>query len=565
MVVDRFLHLSRLYRNAVPSLLRHGANVALIAVLLALGTVLVYETGGTAFAYPYLMLIPVVVASALYRLIGGLVAAAFAGLLLGPFMPLEAATGEMQSTMNWVMRTSLYLVLGGLFGMVFSGLHHINLRNQRALRLDARSRLPNAAALDEDVTRAMDHLARGEKLHFLRQAPVAAVQLTFVRITDLSDILETFGPDAADQALAEMTERIRQHTGRAISIYRFSVAEFVLLDRQAEIEDPKTDLWAIENAFGEMIEVQGIPVKLEAAAGACQVTNADMKPGTLIQRARLALSSAVEKNVTHSVYDADDEVRMNNLVRVITGVRKGLENGEFDLHFQPKICMRDGTVTGSEGLIRWYAPSGETISPGHFMPKVETTSLIDPVTRFVVRRACEHLRNEVDSHVSINFSARNLLDDDLIKSLPDILGAFDVSPSRLEIELTESALIGQPGRAWEIIQELRHQGFDVSLDDFGTGYSSFEYLTQLPVTGLKIDRAFVRRLSQGASNQSVMRSMVDLGKALNLTVTLEGIEYASERDMLRDMGGDIGQGFYFQRPMCESDYIEWRRAPVFAG
>lgn len=565
VLVDRFLHLSRVYRNAAPVPLRHAINLFLIGILLTLGTVLVYYTGGTAFAYPYLMLIPVAVAAALYRLPGGIAAAVVAGLLLGPYMPLDVSTGETQSTENWLIRSGLYVVLGGLFGIVFSGLHYFNLRNQHALRVDARSSLPNAAALDDDLACAMDHLALSGKTQLLRQAPLSALQLTFVRITDLSDILETFGPDAADQALAEMSQRVRQRIGDAVAIYRFSVSEFVVLDRQNDIEDPRAKLRRVEAAFGEMIEVRGIPVKLEAAIGTCQVTSGDIKPGTLIQRARLALSSAIEKNSGYSVYDADEEVRMNNLIRVITGVRKGLGNGEFDLHFQPKICLRRGTVVGSEGLIRWYAPNGETISPAHFMPKVEATSLIDPVTRFVVNRACRHLQREVDSHVSINFSARNLLDDDLIKALPGILASYGVSPTRLEIELTESALIGQPGRAREIIQELRHQGFDVSLDDFGTGYSSFEYLTQLPVSGLKIDRAFVRRLSEGVSNQSVMRSMIDLGKALELTVTLEGIEHPGERDLLTEMGGDIGQGFYFQRPLPESDYIQWRQLPVFAS
>ncbi|MGM0450084.1 MAG: putative bifunctional diguanylate cyclase/phosphodiesterase [Pseudomonadota bacterium] len=558
-MVDALFRLSRLYTTHLSNGLRHLINISAIAAGLIITAEIVYVTGGTAYAYPYLILIPVALAAALYRVTGGLVAAFVAGLLLGPLMPLDATTGEMQSTTNWVIRLGLYVLIGGVIGGLFSGLNRINLHKLQALRLDTRTQLPNTAALDEDLKKAINRLQGKGSLSRSNQADLAAVQLTFLRITDLSDILETFGPDAADQALVRIIARIRQHLGDRLYAYRFSVSEIVLLDEQTDRQDPSEKIQAMEAVFNRLIEIHGIPVKLSPALGSHQITTADITPMTLIQQARLALSSAVERGVSHSLYDAHDQARMQDQVRVITGVRKGLENNEFELYFQPKFCLRTGKPCGSEGLIRWRSPNGDLVPPGRFMPKVETTSLIDPVTRFVVRSACEHLQKDPEDHVSINFSARNLMDDELIKWLPEALASYGIQPARLEIELTEGALIGQPDRAQNIFQELRQQGFQVSLDDFGTGYSSFEYLSRLPVTGLKIDKTFVRMLSEGGSNHKILRSMIDLGKALNLTVTLEGIEYAHEYELLREMGGDVGQGFYLEYPMPEAEYQQWKQ------
>ncbi len=564
-MVDLLIRLNTLHLRALSPRVRHLANLAAVIALLGFGTLTVYNTGGTAYVYPYLMLIPVAAAAALYGLIGGLLSALAAGLLMGPLMPLETLTGEMQPLSNWLIRLGLYLALGAFIGAIFGGIRTIRQRHEDDLRLDVRTGLANSSAMDDDLALALARLGRSRWGHSLQGEQVTAIQLSFVRFPDLSDILETLGPQAADDALSTVTAAIQRECGRHTSVYRFSVSEIVLLQRQRNVVDPKAVIDAILKATEQVFEVHSVPVQLTAEIGSYQVKAPDIDARTMIQRARLALNSTHEHHAPYSIYSADHEARMNSLIRVITGVRKGLDAGEFDLHFQPKINLADGRPAGSEALIRWVNQHGEMIPPGQFMPKVESTSLIQPVTRFVIDRACQHLQGHPERHLSINFSSRNLLDESLVKSLPDWLREYNINTSQLEIEITEGALINQPDRARMIIQELRHQGFAISIDDFGTGYSSFDYLARLPVTGLKIDRAFVSRLSKGEANADILRSMIALGTALDLEITLEGVETRTEYDALVQMGGHQAQGFYFARPMPAEQYGAWEKQPVFAG
>lgn len=563
-MVDQISKFYRVYRSAFSSEFRHTINWLIITLSLILFTLVVFHTGGTAFAYPYLMLIPVALAAALYRFWGGVLVALVAGLLMGPFMPLNADTGQMQPMANWVVRVGLYLSLGGFIGVLFYIIGQVNARSERALRFDYRSRLSNGAALHEDLREGLALIVTPPGPKRRKKTLPNAVQLTLVRIMDLTDVLETLGPDAADEVLAVMATRVKDRLPQTVHLYRYSITEFAAVTYPDRTEDPMDLVYEIARACDQVIDIRNVPIKLATITGTFQATEV-MSPDTVIPRARRALTTAQETQRQHCLYDSTQEERMNDLIRVVTGVRKGLERGEFDLHFQPKICLKTGNVTGAEALIRWYTQSGEMISPAHFMPKVEGTSLIDPVTRFVVRRACEYLQRNEGQIVSVNFSSRNLFDDALIKSLPEVLKSYNVDPKRLEIELTEGAFINEPGRAREIVQELRQYGFGVSLDDFGTGYSSFAYLSQLPLSGLKIDQTFVRRLIENEHDRSIIRCMIDLGKALNMDITVEGIETQAEYDLLKSMGASTGQGYYFARPMAEKDYSKWLVHQTFSG
>lgn len=536
------------------AILTHTAISMAMAALLVGGAAIVYVTGGTAFAYPYIMVAIVALGSALYRLTGGIVSAIVAGLLLGPYMPLDTYAGEMQSASNWVVRLLFYIALGAIIGGLFSLVSSTNRKHAQALRKDARTDLANSSALDFDLE---DMLRRLEPTH--------QVQLTFVNLTDLSDILDTLGPDAADEAVKVITHRIKEAVKIPVQLYRFSVADIVLLEKQPVDTDPHEHVQAVEHACRPLFEVSSVPVKVSVCMGTVQVRQPVPDATTVIQRARIALTTAREGNKPFSVYDDDTESHMNDLIRVVTGVRGGLDNNEFLLYFQPKLSLTSMRPVGCEGLIRWQPDGGQLISPGQFMPKVESTHLIDPVTRFVVSQACDFLLALPDDHrVSINFSVRNLFDDELVTWLPDVLRQQQIRPERLEIELTERALIVDSGRAVEVIRELRNHGFHISIDDFGTGYSSFEYLNDLPVSGLKIDRVFVQRLGQDSRRSSIaiLKAMIEMGHALDLEVTAEGIEEAHELASLKNLGVELGQGYYFHKPMPAAEYSRWIEAQI---
>lgn len=526
----------------------------LVVVGLFAGAGLVYMTGGTAYAWPYVMLVPVLIAAAWFHVVGGVLAGLLGGLLLGPYMPLEVAAGEMQATANWVTRLVAYSGLGGFAGALFLRLARSSDDQRRASRTDMETGLPNQAALQEDV--AADR--GGADSHLYRHRTTLIV----VRATDLVEALEAVGADATAEILPRLARRFRDCDACVRGVYRFSNSELAVLVEGVD-RDAVAMLARRLQAEGEtQVRVHGIPVRLELVAGAAFADERWIDGQALIRRARIALFAAIDQHHSFAAYSPDLESGASETVRLMARLRDGLDEGEFSLFYQPKVRLATGQPHGCEGLIRWITPESGMVSPGRFMPKVESTSLIRPVTRFVAESACQFAGDfGVARPVSINFSVRNLFDSELLAQLEQLLANSGIRAEEFEVEITEGALIRNPGEAVRLVGKLRDMGVRVSIDDFGTGYSSFEYLRRLPVTGLKIDRAFVRDIDADARARDLLGCMIDAGHALDLEVTAEGIETPEQCAILRELECDFGQGFWFARPMAAAEYTQWIEDP----
>lgn len=524
----------------------HAFRSATLLLLLGAGSLVVYLTGGTAYAYPYLMLVPVLLAAAWYGLPGALLVGLAAGLLMA-LMPLEVATGTYQTTDNWLIRLGLYIALGAFAGGLFRLLHHSSAAREATVRSDPRSGLPNLIALEEEL---------GEALEENRRSGQKAVGLILVRITDITDVLEAMGADASDELLAEISKRLSRELPEVAGIYHFSAAELVLLLREVDLADVERIAQRLIEVGEENLVVREIPMRAQLVLGSSLQAGGETCPDDLIREARVAMFAAVEKHRSHCHYSPAFQRRTIQAIKLISRVRHGLEQGEFELHYQPKIRLSDNGICGCEGLLRWRDGEGGLIPPGLFMPKVENTTLISPVTRFVADEACRFAALGSGT-ISINFSVRNLFDEELLCLLKTMIEDSGVAPSRLEIEITESALMQDLTAAKRAIERIRGYGIGVSIDDFGTGFASFEYLRHLPITGLKIDRAFVSGLEDDAKARKLMACMIDAGHALDLVVTAEGVETTAQRDILRQLGCDQAQGFLYSPAIPAVQYLEW--------
>jgi len=457
---------------------------------------------------------------------------------------------------NWLARIAFFLLIGSFSAGLFQSLKLANERRLQALEVDHKTGLRTQAALTRDIERLLRRASQDK-------APSAAILL--VRMQDLWEILQSLGADTAEQVVKDLAERISQNIQIPHQIYRFSKSELAILfsvvscndvDRQEEVGS----VFEVAQRVGEAETiVKGISLRVQIVAGSYLVRENDQNPEIVINRARTGLSVAIENNVPYRRYDPMFDQKTAERVQLIARVRDGLENQEFQLFYQPKICMRSGQLVGSEALLRWFDRENRMVMPGLFMPKVESTTLIDPVTRFVIARACENMRSQNLMPVSVNFAINNLMNPSLINDLGRLVSSYGVSPECLEIEITEGALIQDPQHAKEAVASLRDQGFKVSLDDFGTGYSSFQYLTHLPLSGLKIDRAFVSNLEVSAEARTIMESMISMAKALKLEVTVEGIETEQQRKIVTDLGADLAQGFHYSRPLALPEYQQWAK------
>ena len=278
---------------------------------------------------------------------------------------------------------------------------------------------------------------------------------------------------------------------------------------------------------------------------------------TLIQRADIAMYSAKEAGGGHAMFEPRLDRFSPRRLSLAGGLRQAIQNGEIVLYFQPKAELATGKVIGVEALARWEHPRLGLVGPTEFVPIAEQTGLITPLTSYVLDAALEQVRKWKDEGqeltVAVNLSARSFLDAQLAVEIPRLLEKWGVDARLLELEITESMLMLDPGRGQATLERLSRIGLTLSVDDFGTGYSSLANLKRLPVDVIKIDKSFVMDMAIDASDAAIVRSTIDLAHNLGLRVVAEGVESHQAWTRLNELGCDLAQGFYVSRPLPAAD------------
>jgi EAL domain-containing protein (putative c-di-GMP-specific phosphodiesterase class I) len=283
--------------------------------------------------------------------------------------------------------------------------------------------------------------------------------------------------------------------------------------------------------------------------------------GALLQRADVAMYLAKGSDIGYAVYEAMRDEYSPSKLALYGQLRQAIDSNQLVLNYQPKADMRTGRVQSAEVLVRWQHPEQGMIFPDDFIPLAEHTGLIKPLTTWVLNEALRQHRtwrnDGMDIALAVNISARTLHDSRLVTTIADSLALSSVVPSRVVIEITESALMLDPDRALEILTHLHDLGVRIAIDDFGTGYSSLAYLKRLPADEIKIDRSFVTSLASDDDDAVIVRSIIQLAHNLGLTTVAEGVEDAESWAMLTEMGCDAVQGYYLSRPLSSEDCGAW--------
>ncbi len=250
-------------------------------------------------------------------------------------------------------------------------------------------------------------------------------------------------------------------------------------------------------------------------------------------------------------------------LRLENEFRAAMNNGQLSLNYQPIVDLSNGHVRGFEALMRWKHPEHGFISPGVFIPMAEETGLIVEASKWALKESCRalkriesHVGQDTDLYMSVNFSAKDFAQETFLEDLYSIISASDVLPHQIQLEITESLLMAQPESAKNMLDMCRKAGLRIAIDDFGTGYSSLSYLHFYPIDALKIDQSFVRDMLKNQASVELCRSIIGLGKNLNMTIIAEGVEHKEEALRLRDLGCDYAQGYYFAKPLPEKDVVD---------
>jgi EAL domain-containing protein (putative c-di-GMP-specific phosphodiesterase class I) len=328
----------------------------------------------------------------------------------------------------------------------------------------------------------------------------------------------------------------------------------------------------IREALQKPIVVQDLPLAVEASIGVSMFPSHGRDAEVLLQRADVAMYSAKQESAPFCFYDAQADEYDPARLTLVAELRRAMEQQELVLHYQPKAVLEDGSVRSVEALLRWQHPHQGLIFPDEFIPIAQETGLIRPLTLYVVDEALRQCRDWRDQglglSVSVNLSMRNLLDLEFPQQVEGLLRHWDVEAELLELEITESTMLANPARTMTVLSELHALGIRLSIDEFGTGYSSLAYLRRLPIDEIKIDRSFVMSMQEEAGDAAIVRSTIDLGRNLGLSVVAEGVETVEIWDQLRELGCNVAQGYYLSRPVPPEKLTEWvqeRRAGAEAA
>jgi diguanylate cyclase (GGDEF)-like protein len=376
-------------------------------------------------------------------------------------------------------------------------------------------------------------------------------------------INDSLGHPIGDKLLQSVATRLVASVRGADTVSRQGGDEFVvLLPDLQQPEDAAVMAGRILRDVAEphLVDQQELHVTTSIGVSVFPDDGADAE--TLIKNADTAMYQAKENGrQSFQFFKPAMNARAVERQSIEESLRRALERQEFTLHYQPKIYIETGAITGAEALIRWTHPSRGPISPAQFIPIAEDCGLIVPIGRWVLRHAAQQAQAWVDAGLrpttmAVNVSAMEFRDDDFLRGLFAILDETRLTPRSLELELTESVLMKRVASTALILQTLRKGGVQVALDDFGTGYSSLSYLRKFPIDTLKIDQSFVAQIDSGDDDAAIVTAVLGMARSLKLRVVAEGVETFEQLEFLHARHCEEAQGYYFSRPVPAAQFAK---------
>ena len=389
--------------------------------------------------------------------------------------------------------------------------------------------------------------------------------LMLLDLDRFKEINDTLGHHAGDMVLREVGNRIDGVIQKGGLIARMGGDEFAVMIPQLGHSGQALQVASrILAALRPPIELTGLAVEISGSIGIALSPEHGNTPSQLMRCADVAMYLAKYNSTGCAIYDPDLDQHSPRRLAIMTGLGQAIEKDQLLLHFQPKLSLATGKVTGFEALVRWRHPEHGMIPPDQFIPLAEVSDLIGPLTLWVVDQALSQSRRwrdaGLDAAVAVNFSARNFLDDSLPHKLAQLLDKHGIPPSRLEVEITESTMMADPAHSLVIMRRIHEMGLLMAIDDYGTGHSSLAYLQRMPIHSLKIDLSFVRDMRVNKENEVIVHSTIQLAHNLGLNVIAEGVEDEPTLAKLREFNCDEAQGYFISRPMDAAQATAWLMA-----
>ncbi|MFW5888977.1 MAG: EAL domain-containing protein [Bacillota bacterium] len=514
----------------------------LILIAFPLVYLFVYYTGGIKYVYSHTMYIPILLTGILFGFKYGLLAGLIGGILLGPLMPLVVENNEPQEFFNWFYRLVIFIVIGGLSGYFIDRFKKTLKINKKLYSHHPDTLVPNINYLDQFD----DNYIEGKIL------------LGTIIINNKNRISEILGTDTYIKAINVIYHfLVDELPEKTIIIQADSEKLWVMFKLKNMDQDGKK----IVDVLSNDLDIEGIKIFIDYSIG---VSEADSFKAckTLIpfrDSDRLA-SYAKENNLPYVIFDKDliEKKYEFNLLGMFT---EALKNDETFLTYQPVVDNKKNKVIGIEALIRWLNPEHGLIMPNDFIPLVESTQLIHPMTNWVIRKVIrkqiELKKQGLEFYISINLSSKNLHNPNFYKNVMEIINEENGNPNLIIFEVTETVLLKEEKSITNTINKLKEAGFKMAIDDFGKGYSSLTYLNLYEIDFLKIDRYFISKIIKNPSVMQIVEATIKLAHQFDLQVVAEGVEDKETYEAALDIGIDYIQGYYIAKPLKQDEVKKW--------
>lgn len=500
---------------------------------------IVYFTGGTGYAFTHLMYIPIIISCYLYGVKGGVHIALVAGILLGPFMPVNVSRKLMQEPVSWLIRTAIFILIGFLVGYLFQ-----KIKKDRQAQIEKSQRnevtgLPNAAKLKLDL---LDLVAERRN-----------VTLIAFKITNLEQINRNVDYLIGEKSIFKLIEVMEENFLPNL-VYSTNDNQLVATMPECSMEEAYIKANRVTNIFKEPVLIDDLPVRIMVRCGITNYPMHAVSVADLCKKTDMTLDQYNPGASGISIYNDTVTQKNKGKYETVLSLHNAIKHNEFSIVYQPKIDMKSGGVMGVEALLRWN--NAKNMSPAEFIKIAEDTEIINDITRWVIKNVVDQSKKWQDDNIkikiSINISANDLKDNSIIEYTRAYIEENHLAPEYFEFEITERSLLKNENTAAYLLNYIKSTGMKISLDDFGTGYNSLIHILRLPIDYVKIDKTLIDSI-QDETGFVLVAGIIRIVHILGKEIIAEGLETEEQVAMLNNMKCDHVQGYYFSKPLSPDE------------
>lgn len=506
---------------------------------------LVQFTGGIKYSYSHLMYIPIILAGISLGTKMGIIIGIYGGILLGPLMTIDGE--NPQDFANWFLRLIIFVIVGAICGYTANALKKSIKTISTLYSHNPDTLIPNVNYLN-DLKRV-----ESDANEFI---------LMTIIINNSEQIGDLIGVDIYNQILKKIYMYLKRDLPQETIIIQRNNNKLWLAKPYSELY---SDIYKVLDILKQPLNIDEVPFYIEFSIGVNIVSRDDAINPHVYKKTDIAARQAQKHNLEYVIFHTINPNFFNGF-ELLGVFIEALSSNQTMLAYQPKIDVKTKKLIGLEALIRWQHPTRGLIMPNDFIPMIAETQLIHQLTTWVLKKAIMKIKEfkyeNIEIHISINVSVKNLLNREFYNQVKKIFEMEKISPKQIELEITESELMVNPDEAIMMLHRFREDGFIISLDDFGKGHSSLAYLNQLPINIVKIDQCFTKSLTHEIVNRFIVSSTIDLAHKLRCKTLAEGIEDEETFKIIQKLNCDYAQGYLFARPIKDEEIIPWVKAKL---